>query len=44
MSRLFAEAETKTNRHILAKINQPEDTKPVIVSRLRAAGVQSERL
>jgi hypothetical protein len=40
MSQLFAEAETKTNRHMLAKINQQEASKPVIVSRLRAAGVQ----
>jgi hypothetical protein len=38
MSQLFVETETKTNGHILAKINQQEATKPVIVSRLRAAG------
>ncbi len=36
--------ETKTNRHIPAKINQQEATKPVIVSRLRAGGLQWERL
>jgi hypothetical protein len=40
MSQLFVETETKTNGHILAKINQQEATKPVIVSRLRAAGIQ----
>ncbi len=44
MSQLFAEVETKTNIHILAKINQQEASNPVIVSRLRAAGVQWERL
>jgi hypothetical protein len=43
MSQLFVEAETKTNRHILAKINQQEATKLVIVSRLRAAGIPRER-
>ena len=40
LSQLYVEAETKTYRHIPAKINQQEATKPVIVSRLRAGGVQ----
>jgi hypothetical protein len=40
MSQLFVETETKTNGLILAKINQQEATKPGIVSRLRAAGIQ----
>jgi hypothetical protein len=40
LSQLCLEVETKTNRHIPAKINQQEATKPVIVSRLRAAGEQ----
>ena len=33
--------ETKTNRHVPAKINQQEAPRAVIVSRLRAAGVLS---
>jgi hypothetical protein len=40
LSQLSVEAETKTNRHIPAKINQQEATRAVIVSRLRAAGVK----
>jgi uracil phosphoribosyltransferase len=36
LSRLSVEAETKTNRHIPARINQQEATRTVIVSRLRA--------
>ncbi len=44
LSLLSVEAETKTNRHIPTKINQEEATRAVIVSRLRAAGVQCERL
>jgi hypothetical protein len=40
LSQLSAEAETKTNRNIPAKMYQQEATRAFIVSRLRAAGVQ----
>jgi hypothetical protein len=40
LSQLSVKAETKTNSHFPAKINQQEATRAVIVSRLRAAGVQ----
>jgi hypothetical protein len=44
VSQLFLELETKINRHIPAKINQQEPTKPVIVSRLRAGGRTMRKL
>ncbi len=39
LSQLSVKAETKTNSHFPAKINQQEATRAVIVSRHRAAGV-----
>jgi hypothetical protein len=39
LSQLYVEAETKTKRHIPAKINQQEATKAVTVSMLCAKGI-----
>jgi hypothetical protein len=43
LSQLFVEMETKTNRHVPAKINLQKAVRAIIVSRLRAAGLQWER-